>query len=204
MDRFSTGLAVEELGPRIRRERLARQLSLEQLAVRSGVSRSMLSDIERGGKLPSVVVLDSTATALGVTISQLLGEPTANAVTVLRRETQHGATNPAGWQWRTLSPRLAGDGPDFLRGTAPPATSGPEFAAHATGSREWVAVEHGSLSVVVDGEEYRLEEGDAICYAADRSHRFANIGDRTCTYYLVLDIKPWPSDTSHEGVNPAD
>jgi len=56
--RFSNGMDIADLGERIRLERLQRRLSLEALAARTGVSRSMLSDVERGAKVPTVLVLD--------------------------------------------------------------------------------------------------------------------------------------------------
>jgi XRE family transcriptional regulator, regulator of sulfur utilization len=64
----------EQLGTRLRAQRQARGFSLEMLAAGSGVSRSMISDVERGTKSPTVLILARLATALGVTVSRLLGD----------------------------------------------------------------------------------------------------------------------------------
>ncbi|MFE9702731.1 helix-turn-helix domain-containing protein [Streptomyces sp. NPDC005930] len=62
---FSSGLSLAEPGSGLRGERRARNISLERLARLSGVSQSMVSEVERGAKTPSVLVLDRLATALG-------------------------------------------------------------------------------------------------------------------------------------------
>ena len=67
--RLSTGLDMTELGARVRATRLARGLSLHAVSGRAGVSRSMLSAVERGGKVPTVLILDRIATALDTTIA---------------------------------------------------------------------------------------------------------------------------------------
>lgn len=66
---------MAELGARIRGERQARSISLERLAKLSGVSQSMVSEVERGAKTPSVLVLDRPATAPGTSIARLMDEP---------------------------------------------------------------------------------------------------------------------------------
>ncbi|WP_327267423.1 helix-turn-helix domain-containing protein [Streptomyces sp. NBC_01218] len=74
-DPFSSGPPMAELGARIRGERQARSISLERLAKLSGVSQSMVSEVERGAKTPSVLVLDRPATAPGTSIARLMDEP---------------------------------------------------------------------------------------------------------------------------------
>jgi XRE family transcriptional regulator, regulator of sulfur utilization len=63
-----------------------------------------------------------------------------------------------------------------------------EFAAHAAGSREYVAVESGTLTVTLDGSTSTLNSGDAMYYAGDCTHAFANPGDVECVYYTVMHI----------------
>jgi transcriptional regulator with XRE-family HTH domain len=99
---------MAELGARIRSARLGRGLSLDTIAGRAGVSRSMLSAVERGGKVPTVLVLDRIATALETSIARLLGEERAARVVVLRHAAQDVARDPSGWERRILSPALPG------------------------------------------------------------------------------------------------
>ncbi len=185
---FANGLSMTDLGARIRALRRARGLALEQLAERSGVSRSMVSDVERGAKTPTVLVLDRLATALGTSIARILDEPTGNALVVLRHDRQRVVRDPAGWQRRVLSPVLPGVEFEFMRTVLGPHVDAGEFSPHQAGSREYVAVESGRLTLGIDGEVTTLEAGDSVYYPGDRRHAFANDGDDDCVYYLVMDL----------------
>src|SRR5256712_4969128 len=110
-------LKITELGRRVRDERQRRGLSLEELAARAEVSRSMLSDIERGAKVPTVLVLDRIATGLDTSIARLLGEERPARVVLLRRDEQDVAVDPSGWGRRILSPGLSGVEVEFMRTT---------------------------------------------------------------------------------------
>jgi XRE family transcriptional regulator, regulator of sulfur utilization len=187
--RFSNGMDMAALGECIRLERLRRKLSLELLAARAGVSRSMLSDVERGEKVPSVLVLDRIATGLGTSIARLLGEERSSSVIVLRREEQDVVVDPAGWERRILSPVLPGVEFEFMRTTIHPGVDAGVFSPHAPGSREWVALERGTLRLTINGTLYTLQAGDSIYYDGDCWHGFANPGDEPCVYYLAMDVQ---------------
>ena len=58
---------------------------------------------------------------------------------------------------------------------------------HATGSREYVAVETGELTVTLDGTDHLLATGDALYYAGDCTHAFANAGEVACVYYTAIE-----------------
>jgi len=198
--RFSNGMDIAGLGERIRLERQQRRLSLEALAAQSGVSRSMLSDIERGAKVPTVLVLDRIATGLGTSIARLLGEERTSAVIVLRREEQDVAVDPSGWERRILSPVLPGVEFEFMRTTIHPGVDAGVFSPHAPGSLEWVAVERGTLRLTINGTPYTLNAGDSIYYDGDCWHGFANPSDEPCVYYLAMDVQGRPTRTrpSHQ------
>src|SRR5271170_1815283 len=94
----SNGLQLAELGGRIRDERARRGFSLEELARKARVSRSMLSAVERGEKAPSVLILDQIATGLGTSMARLLAEESEGRVVVLRAGSQDRALDPSGWE----------------------------------------------------------------------------------------------------------
>src|SRR5689334_15443696 len=87
------------IAARVRELRAARSLSLEGLASRSGVSRSMISLVERGESSPTAVVLERLATGLGVTLASLFDPPTEVGATpadpVARRQDQPEWRDPA-------------------------------------------------------------------------------------------------------------
>jgi transcriptional regulator with XRE-family HTH domain len=185
---MSWGLDLARLGERVREERARRRMTLEDLEARSGVSRSMLSAVERGGKAPTVLVLDRIATGLDTSIARLLGEERAARVIVLRRGEQDTALDPSGWERRILSPVLPGVEFELMRTTIPAGVDAGEFAPHAPGSREYLAMERGTLRLTIDGVEYLLHAGDSIYYAGDCRHAFANPGRETCSYYLAMEL----------------
>lgn len=193
--RLANGLDMVGLGGRIRAERLGRGLSLDGLAARSGVSRSMLSEVERGGKVPTVLLLDRIATGLGTSIARLLGDDPPARVIVRRRAEQDAVLDPSGWERRILSPVLPGVEFEFMRTTIPAGGDAGAFSPHAPGSREYLAVERGLLRLTVDGAAHLLHAGDSIYYAGDCVHAFANPGGEPCVYYLAMEVgghRPWP------------
>jgi XRE family transcriptional regulator, regulator of sulfur utilization len=190
---LSNGLHMTEFGERIRRERLERRLSLDQVAERAGVSKSMLSAVERGAKVPTVLVLDRIATALDTSIARLVGQEKASRVVVLRKEKQDVARDPSGWERRILSPVLAGVEFEFMRTTIDAGVDAGAFSPHAPGSREYVAIERGTLLLTIDGTPYTLNAGDSIYYAGDCVHSFVNPGKRPCIYYLAMEVSGDPA-----------
>ena len=181
-------LDVVRLGARVKAERLRRGLSLEELTERSGVSRSMLSAVERGTKIPTVLVLDRIATGLDTSIARLIGEERSGRVVLMRNHEQPVAHDRSGWERRVLSPVIPGVEFEFMRTSIPSGVDAGVFNPHAPGSREYVAVERGTLRLTLDGTRYDLRAGDSIYYDGDCDHGFANPGRTLCVYYLAMDV----------------
>jgi transcriptional regulator with XRE-family HTH domain len=181
-------LDLAALGARIRRARAERRLSLNALAARAGVSRSMVSAVEGGRKAPTVLVLDRIATGLDTSIARLLGEERSGRVVVLRRAEQEVARDRTGWERRILSPVLPGVEFELMRTTIGAGVDAGVFSPHAPGSREYLAVERGTLRLTIDGTTHTLRIGDSIYYAGDCLHGFANPGPGPCVYYLAMDV----------------
>jgi transcriptional regulator with XRE-family HTH domain len=176
------------MGDRVRVLRRSRRLTLDALAAASGVSRSMISEIERGGRAPTVLVLDRIATALGTSIARLTQDESRYEPVPLARADQAVLVDPAGWERRILSPVLPGVEFEFMRTTLGSRVDAGTFLPHPAGSREYVAVERGTLELALDGAARRLGEGDSIFYPGDCRHGFANPADEPCVYYLAMDV----------------
>src|SRR5499425_3733508 len=185
---LASGLDMAGLGARLRLERLRRRLSLHDLEARTGVSRSMLSEVERGSKVPTVLVLDRIATGLDTSIARVLGDEREARVVVVRRGEHDTARDPSGWERRILSPVLPGVEFELMRTAIPDGVDAGEFAPHVPGSREYLAMARGSLRLTLDGVEHVLHAGDSIYYAGDCRHAFANAGRETCVYYLAMEL----------------
>jgi transcriptional regulator with XRE-family HTH domain len=190
------GLGVVEevssgrLGERVRALRWERGLTLDVLAGRSGVSRAMISKLERGEKNPTLVVAAKVAEGLGVSLSQLVGVEERREIVVVPRERRMVVRDPdTGFERQLLSPSFGGRGIEFINNVVPWGSSSGEFPPHRRGVEEYVVVERGRLRAILGGEEYLLEEGDALYFEADVPHRFDNAGEGECSYYLVIDSK---------------
>jgi len=186
--RFSTGLDMAGLGAEVRAARRGRNLSLDAVARRAGVSRSMLSAVEHGRKVPTVLVLDRIATALDTSIARLLGEERSARILVLRQADQDVVRDTAGWERRILSPVLPGVEFELMRTTIDPGVDAGVFAPHAPGSREYLAVERGTLQLTIDGTPHTLRAGDSVYYAGDCHHQFVNPDREACVYYLAMEL----------------
>lgn len=197
---LTNGLDMAGLGHRIREERARRQLGLEELSRRCSVSRSMLSAVERGQKVPTVLVLDRIATGLNTSLSRLLGEESKARMTILRHKDQDLVRDPSGWERRILSPVLPGIEFELMRTTIKPGVDAGVFNPHAPGSREYVAVERGTLRLSINGEPFVLNAGDSIYYDGDCQHGFANPGRSDCVYYLAMDVADRSARATHHPV----
>jgi transcriptional regulator with XRE-family HTH domain len=177
----------ERLGARIKELRRRRGLTLDDLAERAGVSRAMISKVERGEKNPTLVVTAKVAEGLGVTISELLRVEERREIVVIPRERRMTVRDPeTGFERQLLSPTFGGRGVEFVRNVVPRGSTSGKFPPHRRGVEEHVVVEKGRLRAVVGGEVHLLEAGDALYFEADVSHRFDNAGDGECSYYHVI------------------
>jgi transcriptional regulator with XRE-family HTH domain len=195
-------LNLTELGRRVRDERRRRRFSLDQLSRRSRVSRSMISAIERGAKAATVIVLDRIATGLDTSLSRFLEKESRARVIVLRRHRQKIARAVSGWERRILSPVLPGVEFELMRTTLGPGVDAGVFLPHARGSREYVAVEKGTLLLTLEGEAHTLNTGDSIYYDGDCRHGFANPSRTPCVYYLAMDVSGDAAGTTHRQAPP--
>ncbi|HEV3032105.1 MAG TPA: XRE family transcriptional regulator [Polyangia bacterium] len=176
---------ARRVGDNLRRRRKARNLSLDELAVASGVSRAALSQIETSKGNPTVGVLWKIAVGLGIPFAELIGE-TRGAVGVLRRvETQVLRSADGKMESRPLTPAGAAPWAEVyeLR-LAARATHASE--AHAPGTRELVIVLAGQLKLRVDGEVYELGPGDSVSFSADKAHLYENPGAIEARYHDII------------------
>ncbi len=148
----------------------------------------MISEVERGRRVPTVVVLDRIATGLGTSIARLIRDDAEPEAQVLRNGAQDVLVDEAGWQRRILSPVLPGVEFEFMRTVLGPRVDAGTFLPHDKGSREYVAVERGRLELALDGELTVLEAGDSVYFPGSCHHSFANPDGADCVYYLVMDL----------------
>ncbi|MBX5443027.1 MAG: cupin domain-containing protein [Solirubrobacteraceae bacterium] len=184
-------MATAELniGPRVRALREGMDLSLRDLAERSGVSAPMLSQVERGETSPTLAVAGRIAAGLDLTLSQLLRLDEGGSVTVVRAADVRRGGGASGHTIEVLTPPLPGQRAELSRHVLAPgaATGGPgDPPMHEPGSREIAHVQAGRLELVIDGERHVLDAGDTVTFDADLPHHFENPGPGEATFIAVV------------------
>ncbi len=179
-----------EIGSRVRALREGMDLSLRDLAERSGVSAQMLSQVERGETSPTLAVAARMASGLELTLSQLLRLDEGGAVSIVRAgERLRGASATRGHRYEVLTPPLPGQRAEVsLHSLAPgEATGGPgDPPMHEPGARETAVVADGAVTLVCDGVAHDLHEGDAVTFDADLPHHFENNTRADARFYAVV------------------
>jgi transcriptional regulator with XRE-family HTH domain len=166
------------VGVRVRHLRESMQLSLRDLAERSGVSAPMLSQVERGETSPTLAVAGRIAGGLELTLSQLLRLDESDGVAVVRSDQRRsGGARGRGHAYEIVTPPLPGLRAEVSEHTLAPgaATAGPDDPPmHEPGSRETVLVLAGGLRLVCGGVGHELAAGDAVTFDADLPHHLEN------------------------------
>jgi transcriptional regulator with XRE-family HTH domain len=189
---MALAVAPEQLpiGPRVRALREAMDLSLRDLADRSGVSAPMLSQVERGETSPTLAVAARIAAGLELRLSQLLRLDEDGAVSIVRaRERRSGGSRAKGHAYELLTPPLPGLRAELSRHVLAPgaSTGGPgDPPMHEPGSRETALVEAGEVALVSDGDRHSLRAGDCVTFDADLPHHFENTGDDEAVLLAVV------------------
>ena len=180
-----------KIGPVIQKERKERHLTLDRLAATSGVSRSMLSQIERGEANPTFAVLWALTQALGIDFSQLVAggvaqQRKADAIELVTVALTPEIKSPDGaWRLRILSsPALAGRIEWYEVEIAP--GSKLQSAPHAPGTFEHLTAHSDGLTVETEYGTQALATGETARYRADVAHEIANRADHTARALMVV------------------
>ena len=178
------------IGARVKALREASSLSLRDLAVRSGVSAPMLSQVERGETSPTLTVATRIAAGLDLKLSQLLRLDEDGAVTVVRaHRRQRGGNKRRGHQFEVMTSSQPGQRAELSRHTlAPGGATGAvdDPPMHEPGSRETALVERGSVVLVCDAERHELKVGDCVTFDADLPHHFENPTTAEAAFLAVV------------------
>ena len=181
-------VAPPPVGDMIQQLRKERGMTLETLSRASGVSKSMLSQIERDKANPTIAVAWRLANALGVRLDQLLGAPTGDPEPV-RVIGKHEIPTLAGaehaYQLKILGPmELAGKYEWYELTLQPGAALVSE--PHDPGTREHFTVFDGQVDVEVEHFTRRAKPGETARYPAHRAHAIRNVGKSVARGLLVV------------------
>ncbi len=177
----------DRLAQNVKQLRQARGKTQQQMAQLASVPRATWANLESGNANPTLAVLHAAATALGVSLEELLAPPRASA--------KH-------WPKESLKVRQRGQ--VRIRKLLPDPVPGMEIdrlelppgarmtgIPHTAGTREYLACEEGRIELVASGERYLLAPGDVVAFRGDQRHSYGNPGERVAiAYSVVLLVSP--------------
>lgn len=174
------------VGANLQALRTRHGLSLDELARRTGVSRSLLGQIELGRVSPGVGVVWQIARAFDVPFSALLVSTAPTVTTVFPAAQARRIASPDGrFSSRALYNPAAAHGAEFYELVVGP-HSREDAHPHQPGTRENLVVAAGRLDVEVAGTRYELHRGDALEFGADVAHAYVNPTAAEARVYLVM------------------
>jgi transcriptional regulator with XRE-family HTH domain len=176
------------VGARVRALREAMDLSLRDLAERSGVSAPMLSQVERGETSPTLATAERIAAGLDLSLSQLLRLDEGGHVLVIRAG-ERRVRSRRGHHTEELTPPLPGQRADVSEHRLDPGAStgtAGDPPMHEPGARETAVVLDGAVTLLIDDERHDLEAGDSVTFDADLPHNFTNQGEAPARFLAVV------------------
>jgi transcriptional regulator with XRE-family HTH domain len=216
--RSDVGGVSEALGSQIRAERHATGMTVRALATRTGLSPSLISQVERGRATPSVASLWAIATELGISIADLFNDPdhpnetaadpsgtpstgrAAQSASPLQPfETRRAITLAGGVCWERLT-SATDEEVDFVYCVYPVgAASCDEEGLVRHGGKEFGYVLSGTLGVSIGFDEYVVRTNDSISFDSAMPHRLWAIGDEPArAVWLVINRRSDPRTKSFD------
>ena len=179
------------VGRRIREIRTSHNLTLDDLSLKSGVSKSMLSQIESESVNPTIATVWKIANGLGIQFQALLegkDEPQADIHITRRSEATVLDTSDGEVHFQVLSPlKLADDLEFYILNINPRGIL--DSAAHYKGTEEYLTVLEGSIRVTTGEKREELGPGDFIIYDVDLPHSIENLLDEPARAHLVVRFR---------------
>ncbi len=179
-----------DIGTTLKERRQALDLSQSGLADRSGVSASMICDIECGKKNPTLKVVSQLSYGLECTISELLGLPVSTPRVMVHRSSERQVLRDvdSGLERSLLSPAMVQRGIQIVQYRLPAGAASGEFPPERPGVVEHITVLSGRLQIGFAEETVLLGEGDSVTLTADATHSFTNPGEQESVILLVSDL----------------
>lgn len=179
-------LVSSHLCHRVKQLRQERGWSLDALSQACGVSRSMLSQIERNQTNPTLAVMFRIAQAFGMSLGQLVETPgaTSNVDVIRANDRAFHYRSDKDCQIRTLSPLHLEKDVEFYEVTLLPGGA-LRSSPHFEGTREFLTVQKGRVRVESADDAEEMDPGDSASYRADVRHAIINVGRTEAVIFLV-------------------
>lgn len=181
---------AHRIGARLGTLRAERSLTLDGLAELSGVSRAMISRVERGEASPTAALLARLCSALGVSLSVFFAHGGAEAPPLARRADQPVWRDPeSGYLRRVVAPGGTGSRVDVVE-VEFPAGAEVRFPGQQASRSQWqhVWLFDGEMDLTVGDTVHRLLPGDCLFMNVGDVHGFRNPTDKPARYAVIIDL----------------
>lgn len=162
-----------------------KKLSLEKVAELTGVSKTMIGQIERGESTPTITTIWKISNGLKISFSSLINTPQTDTKVILRNDLQ--TLSEDNGKYRVYPNFPFEDDRRFEVYSVEIEKGGFLSAeAHLEGTEELITVFEGELTVRVNNNEYTVRDGDSIRFKADRPHTYHNSGETLTRLSMIL------------------
>ena len=169
----------------LKRIREEKKLSLDKVAQMTGVSKSMLGQIERGESNPTVTTVWKIANGLKISFTSLLNQAQSDTVIISKDDVEPMLEDNGKYKLYPFFPYE--DGRRFEVYKVEIEKGGYLSAEpHGQNTQEFITVFDGEVTIRVDDEEYTVKKGDSIRFRADKSHAYHNSGDDLTKASMVI------------------
>ena len=170
--------------------RKQKKLSLDSVSELTGVSKSMLGQIERGESSPTISTLWKIATGLHISFNSLMEKPEEEATVIRNLDINPLLSESAGFKLYPVFPLADGRSFEILYIEIEPGVSSNSLP-HEPGTEEFVIVYSGELEITLEYENtYSVSSGCSIHYKADQNHEYRNPSSETAKLCMVINYRP--------------
>lgn len=180
-------------GESIRNMRLKKSLTLQALSNLSGISKSMLSEIENNKKTPTIELILRISDALGVHVSSLVDNPSkANEPTIfIKADYQQTFLDPVTkTELHFISHHSEKTGLEFIYAITP-SNNITEVFSPSLATIKYFYIVQGILQIRLGEDTYKLSKGDYLSFNADIEQQYTSIGSDDCHYYVIVNRLPY-------------
>lgn len=169
----------------LKRIRKSRNMSLDMLAEKTGVSKSMLGQIERGESNPTVATISRIMEGVKVSFEDLIYKPEEEVVAVEKKNLSVYKEKEGEYKIQVVFPYSRDRSFELFYLEIEPEC---RFAGNNYGENSWlyISVYQGEIAVTLEDQQYLISEGNALRFPAFKEHVIANAGIRKAAGYLIL------------------
>jgi transcriptional regulator with XRE-family HTH domain len=181
----------KNIGENLKKIRKVRNLTIDDLSASAKVSKSMISEIERGIRNPSITIIWNLANALKVPLNSFLKEERSDEPEVYRRKDTEQIGGD-GYAFHAIM-NLDTDKKFEIYFCEYEANTVTDKSTHFEGVEEYALVTQGTLTLFMNGKKYPVCEGEVLRFLANQEHFYANETDVPAKAYVLMF---YPNDPS--------